>query len=42
MQAVIVSCREPEGLAEFWAAVLGWRVTPRSEDECAYQPVRPR
>jgi hypothetical protein len=38
MQAVIVNCREPGPLAEFWAAVLGWRVTIRGNPEWGIEP----
>jgi len=37
-QAVIVSCLDPEPLAGFWAAVLGWRVTVRGEPEWGIEP----
>ena len=33
MQAVIVNCHDPGPLAEFWAAVLGWRVTITGDPE---------
>jgi catechol 2,3-dioxygenase-like lactoylglutathione lyase family enzyme len=29
---LVVDCRDPEGLAAFWAAVLGYRVIGRDED----------
>jgi hypothetical protein len=38
MQAVIVDCYDPERLAEFWAAVLGWRITVRGEPEWGIEP----
>ena len=38
MQAVIVNCHDPERLAEFWAAALGWRITVRGEPEWGIEP----
>ena len=38
MQAVIVNCHDPERLAEFWAAALGWRITIRGEPEWGVEP----
>ena len=29
---LVVDCRDPEGLAAFWAAVLGYQVIGREED----------
>jgi hypothetical protein len=38
MQAVIVNCHDPASLAEFWAAVLGWRITVRGDPEWGIEP----
>ena len=38
MQAVIVNCQDPEPLAEFWAAALGWRITVRGDPEWGIEP----
>ena len=38
VQAVIVNCLDPGALAEFWAAVLGWRVTIRGDLEWGIEP----
>jgi hypothetical protein len=38
MQAVIVSCHDPERLARFWAEVLDWRVTLTGEPEWGIEP----
>ena len=39
MQAVIVNCHDPERLAEFWAAALGWRITVRGDPEWGIEPL---
>ena len=38
IQCVVIDCAEPHGLARFWAAALGWRVTFSSDAECALEP----
>ena len=38
MQAVIVNCHDPGRLAEFWAEVLGWRVTITGDPEWGIEP----
>ena len=38
IQCVVVDCADPHGLARFWAAALGWRVTFSSDAECALEP----
>ena len=38
MQAVIVNCQDPGRLAEFWAEVLGWRVTITGDPEWGIEP----
>jgi hypothetical protein len=38
IQCVVIDCAEPHGLALFWAAALGWRVTFCSDAECALEP----
>jgi hypothetical protein len=38
IQCVVIDCAEPRGLARFWAAALGWRVTFSSDAECALEP----
>jgi hypothetical protein len=38
MQAVIVNCHDPGRLAEFWAAVLGWRITITGDPEWGIEP----
>ncbi len=38
MQAVIVNCHDPGRLAEFWAEVLGWRITIRGDPEWGIEP----
>ena len=35
---VVVDCREPRQLAEFWAAVLGGEVGERDPDSCYISP----
>ncbi|MGY1808118.1 VOC family protein [Blastococcus sp. SYSU D00669] len=35
---LVVDCRDPEALAAFWAAVLGYRVLSREEDEVEIGP----
>jgi Glyoxalase-like domain len=38
IQCVVIDCAEPQELARFWAAALGWRVTFSSDAECALEP----
>jgi len=38
IQCVVIDCAEPQGLARFLAAALGWRVTFSSDAECALEP----
>ncbi|HUL86064.1 MAG TPA: VOC family protein [Actinomycetota bacterium] len=38
IQCVVIDCADPHGLARFWAAALGWRVTFSSDAECALEP----
>jgi hypothetical protein len=38
MQAVIVNCHDPGRLAEFWAGVLGWRITITGDPEWGIEP----
>ena len=38
IQSVCVDSHDPAALAEFWAAVLGWRVTDSDDDEVALEP----
>ncbi len=33
IQCLTVDCKNPKLLAEFWAKVLGWKVTHESDDE---------
>jgi catechol 2,3-dioxygenase-like lactoylglutathione lyase family enzyme len=35
---VVVDCRDPEALAGFWCAALGWEVRERSPDDCEIAP----
>jgi hypothetical protein len=38
IQAVDFDARDPERLARFWAAALGWRVTQSGDDEVVLEP----
>jgi Glyoxalase-like domain len=38
IQCVVIDCADAHGLARFWAAALGWRVTFSSDAECALEP----
>ncbi len=38
IQSVSIDARDPDALAVFWAAVLGWRRTYDEEDEIALEP----
>jgi hypothetical protein len=38
MQAVAVDALDPEPVARFWAAALGWRITYESPDEWVIEP----
>ncbi len=38
IQALIVHCRDPGRLAEFWAEALGWRITGRDDPEWVVEP----
>jgi predicted enzyme related to lactoylglutathione lyase len=33
-----IDCEDPDGLAEFWTAVLGWVVTERDDEGVAIKP----
>jgi predicted enzyme related to lactoylglutathione lyase len=33
-----IDCEDPDGLAEFWSAVLGWTVTDRDDDGVSIKP----
>jgi hypothetical protein len=35
---VVVDCRDPEALAGFWCAALGWEARERSPDDCEIAP----
>jgi hypothetical protein len=38
IQNVSIDCLDPERLAEFWAKVLGWRVTSVETEEVVLEP----
>ena|SRR3989442_8466603 len=38
IQSVTVDAHDLRGLAEFWAAALGWRITVEEDDEVAIEP----
>ncbi len=38
MQAVAVDVSDPDRVARFWAAALGWRITYESPDEWVIEP----
>jgi hypothetical protein len=35
LRSVCIDCADPQGLAAFWAAALGWRVRPYSAEDVA-------
>jgi Glyoxalase-like domain len=38
IQCVVVDCHDPDLVARFWAAALGWRRTHDTPDEVALEP----
>lgn len=38
MQCLVTDCRDPDALATFWAATLGWRRTYEEPDEVVLEP----
>lgn len=38
LQNVTIDCHDPDGLAGFWAAVLGWRITIAEAEEVCLEP----
>jgi predicted enzyme related to lactoylglutathione lyase len=38
VQCVVIDSKDPQALAAFWAAALGWRVTLDTEDEACIEP----
>jgi Glyoxalase-like domain len=38
LQAIVIDARDAAGLARFWAAALGWRITEAGTDEVVLEP----
>jgi hypothetical protein len=38
LQAIVIDARDAAGLARFWAAALGWRITEEGTDEVVLEP----